>query len=320
MKASSPILGRRPVWSCLWSSLGSHVDAAVDVEGGAGHVFVLDAEADGLGDVFRLAEATHGDHLGYLLLHFLGHRVGHVRLYETRADGVDGDVAAGELQGGGLGVAEQAGLGRRVVGLAHVPRLAHEGAHVDDRAVLLLHHVRKCCMDGVEAAVEVQLDDLVPALHVELIQRGVGVYASVVHQDVHAAELLHGLVDQVLCVLRVRDVGLYRHRLASAPDLVDLLHDLFGGPLTARVVDHDLGALTTQLFTYRGPYAPASARDHRNRTLQVQNGLPFRKDCLRSKVYCRSRPGANYVLNAFSSHTSPVRLFISPNHVNETLL
>src|SRR5919107_1486084 len=254
--------------------LGSHIDAAVHVEGGAGHVFVLDAEADGLGDIFGLAEAAHGDRLEDLLLHLLRYRADHVGLYKPGADGVDVDAAPGKLQGGRFGVPEQTGLCRRVVGLAQVTRFADEGAHVDDRAALLLHHVRQRRVHGVEATVQVQLHDLVPALHVELVQRGVGIYAGVIDQDVDPAELLHRLVYELLRVLGVRDVCLDRYRFAATADLIDLFGHLLGRSLTARVVDHDLGPRTAQLFAYRGPYAPASARNDCNRPLQVQNGLP----------------------------------------------
>src|SRR5919107_2726780 len=257
--------------------LRSHVDAADHVEGSAGHVFVLDAEADGLGDVLGLAEAAHGDRLEDLLLHLLGYRADHVRLYKARANGVDGDTVPREFQCGRLGVPEQASLSRRVVSLAQVSRFADEGAHVDDRAVVLLHHVWQRRVHRVEATIQVQLHDLVPALHVELVQRGVGVYAGVVDQDINPAELLYRLVYELLRVLGVRDVSLDRHRFSPASDLVDLLGHLFGRTLAAGVVDHDLGARTTQIFAYRGPYAPASARNAPNRPLQVQNGLPFRR-------------------------------------------
>ena len=68
---------------------------------------------------------------------------------------------------------------------------------------------------------------------------------------------------------------------AAAADLIDFVGHLLGRSLTAGVVDHDLGPRTAQLFAYRGPYAPASARNDRNRPLQVQNGLPFRRVCFR---------------------------------------
>src|ERR687889_143863 len=143
-----------PCGSVEGSSLGPHVDATIDVEGGAGHVFVLDAEADGLGDVFGLAEAAHGDRLEDLLLHLLGYGADHVGLYKPGADGIDVDTAPGKLQGGCFGVPEQTGLCRRVVCLAQITRFAHEGAHVDDRAVLLLHHMRQRRMHRVEATVQ----------------------------------------------------------------------------------------------------------------------------------------------------------------------
>src|SRR5215207_6119728 len=282
-KASPPYCaGRRLLRFRLLRLLRPHVDATVHVEGGAGHVFVLDAKADGLGDVLGLAEAAHGDRLEDLLLHLLGYRADHVRLYKARANGVDGDTVPREFQRGRLGVPEQAGLSCRVVGLAQVSRFADEGAHVDDRAVLLLYHVRQHRVHSVEATIQVQLHDLVPALHVELVQRGVGVYAGVVDQYINPAELLYRLVYELLRVLGVRDVSLDRHRFSPASDLVDLLGHLFGRTLAAGVVDHDLGARTTQIFAYRGPYAPASARNDRNRPLQVQNSLPFRRVCFRT--------------------------------------
>ena len=61
-----------------------------------------------------------------LLLGFLGNAGDHIRLYESGAEGVDGDPEAGQFQGGRLGEAEQPGLGRRVVGLAYIAGLSDE--------------------------------------------------------------------------------------------------------------------------------------------------------------------------------------------------
>src|SRR3712207_6791918 len=173
-------------------SSGSDVDPTVYVEGLAGDVVaVLDQEAHRTGYLVRPAEAAERDRLQKLLLLLLRDASDHVRLYEPRADRVHRYAVAGKLLGGRFGEAEQAGLGRRVVGLANVARLTHEGAHVDDFASTLLHQVRQRGVHGVESAVQVHLDDLIPVLHRELPEGTVHVYAGVVDQYVYPVELVY---------------------------------------------------------------------------------------------------------------------------------
>src|SRR5215203_1628522 len=231
---------------------GSDVDPAVYVERLAGDVVaVLDEVADGAGYLFGLAEATERDGLQELTLRLLGDGGDHVRLYKAGADRVHGDAVAGELLGGGLGEAEQARLGGRVVGLADVTGLAHEGAHVDDLAAALLHHVRQRRVQRVEGAVKVYLDDLVPILDRELLQGAIYVYAGVVHQHVYPVELLYRLVYQALGLLGNRDVGLDRYRARSA--LLEPADQLLRRLLAPRVVDNDVRPATPQLLRYGGP-------------------------------------------------------------------
>src|SRR5919112_659245 len=254
----------------LWSS-GSDVDPAVYIEGLTGYVVaVLDEKAHGAGDLFRLAEAAEGDRLEELIPRLIGDAGYHIGLYKSGADRVHRYAVAGELLGCGLGEAEQARLGRRVVGLADVPRLPHEGAHVDDLAPALLHHVRQRGVHRIEGAVQVDLDDLVPVLDRELLQGSVHVYPGVVDQHVYAAEPLDRLIYEALGLLRVRDVRLYRYRLAAV--LGDLLDQLLRRLLAARVVDHDLRPVTTQLFRYGAAQTPARPRDDHHRFLQSTHG------------------------------------------------
>src|SRR5215203_1490514 len=103
----------------------------------------------------QVGQGGRADLLEDLLFCILWYRSDHLRLYKARADSVDGDVVAGQFQGGRPCKAKQARFSRRVVGLSYVSRLAYKGAHVDDLATLLLDHIRQCGVHRVEAAVQI---------------------------------------------------------------------------------------------------------------------------------------------------------------------
>src|SRR5215210_5952516 len=192
-------------------SLRSDVDTAVYVDRLACYVVTVFYQvADGSGDLFRLPEAAERHLFEELLLGFLGDVGDHIGLYESGAEGVDGDPEAGQFQGCRLGEAEQPGLGRRVVGLSYVAGFPDEGAHVDDLAPALVRHVRQDRVDRVEGAVEVHLYDLVPVVDGELLERAVDVDPGVVDQDVYPVEPLQCLIYELLGLLSVRDVSLNR--------------------------------------------------------------------------------------------------------------
>src|SRR5215217_5495701 len=229
--------------------LGPYVDTTVYVDRLSCYVVAVNYEvANGPGDLVWLAEAAEGNLFLELLLGFLGDAGDHVGLNKPGADCVHGDPGAGQFLSRCLGEAEQPGLGRRVVGLADIAGLADKGAHVDDLAAALLGHVRQDRADRVEGAVEVYLDDLVPILDRELLQRAVYVDARVVDQYVHPVEFFHGLVYKVLGLLRVRDVSLNRDRFPAV--LRDLLNQLLGRFLAPGVVDDDFCPPASQLLRY----------------------------------------------------------------------
>src|SRR5215207_9894514 len=239
-------------------SLRPDVDTAVYIDRLARDVVtVFYKVADGPGDLFRFSEAAEGHLFAELLLGFLGDVGDHIGLYESWADGVDGDPEAGQFLGCRLGEAEQAGLGRRVVGLPNVAGLSDEGAHVDDLAPALVRHVRQHRVDRVEGAIEVYLYDLVPVVDGELPERADDVDPGVVDQDVYPVEPLQCLIYELLGLLRVRDVSLNSDSFSSA--LRDLVDHLFGRLLAPGVVDDDFGPTTRQLFCYGFAQTPARA-------------------------------------------------------------
>src|SRR5215210_1052099 len=239
-------------------SLRPDVDTAVYVDRLACDVVtVFYKVADGPGDLIRFSEAAQGHLFAELLLGFLGYVGDHICLYESGADGVNGDTEAGQFLGCCFGEAEQPGFGRRVVGLAYIACLSDEGAHVDDLAPALVRHVRQHRVDCVEGAVEVYLYDFVPVVDGELPERAVDVDPSVVDQDVYPIEPLQCLIYELLGLLSVRDVSLNRDSFSTA--LRDLVDQLLGRLLAPGVVDDDFGSSTSQLLRYGFTQTPARA-------------------------------------------------------------
>ncbi len=130
-------------------------------------------------------------------------------------DRVAGDRPAGQLAGRRLGQADQPGLGRRVVRLAHLARLPGHGGDVDDPAALGLEHRAGDRLGHVERAEQVGLEDLAPGLDGHPHDQVVAGDAGVVDQDVDLAERLEDRLDDRLGRIRLRGVALDRQRPAT---------------------------------------------------------------------------------------------------------
>lgn len=126
----------------------------------------------------------------------------------------------GHLLGQALAQAEQAGLGRGVVGLADAAGLPDHRADVDDPAELALEHVVEDGLDHVERAREVDPQHRVPVLDGHLAHRLVHGDAGVVDQVVDPPALFEHLVDDPVAVGGLADVALvHRHRPAPGAEL-----------------------------------------------------------------------------------------------------
>jgi hypothetical protein len=129
-----------------------------------------------------------GDELGAELVDERAEQVlGHAGLGH-RGDGVGLDVVLGALYRQHPGEADQAGLGRAVVGLAEVAEDAGRRGSVDDAAVVLFAHHAPGGQGDVEGALEVDVDDRLELLRVHVLERSVSQDAGVVDDDVDLAE------------------------------------------------------------------------------------------------------------------------------------
>ena len=151
--------------------------------------------------------------------------------------------------------AEQAGLGRGVVGLADVAGLADDRADVDDAAGPAVQHVLQDRPRQVEGAGQVDLDDVVPVLRGHLPDGLVQGDARVVDQDVEAAVPVEDLLDHPLAVFGDADVALVQ---AGARVVGD---ELLGGLLAVRVARGDLDTAGGEPLADRPPDAPDTPGD-----------------------------------------------------------
>ncbi len=104
-----------------------------------------------------------------------------------------------------------------------------------------LLHVGHCQPAGVKGAREIDGDDRVPFVDRKFLDRIDVLNAGVVHQDIDAAEFGPGLIDHLLDLVGIGNIGARIHHadivlpLEIADDFVDLVG-------RAEAVEHDIGA------------------------------------------------------------------------------
>jgi hypothetical protein len=184
-----------------------------------------------------------GDHLG------IGHR----------HDGVDRDAGLGAFHGPGAREARDAGLGRRVAGLAEVATLAGRRGHQQQAPALpLLAHAAHGRAGTGEGAAQVGVDDGVEVLVAHVPQHAVAQDAGIGAQDVEPAPGVDGLADQAIG----RFGRAHRHDLVHR--LAPLGQDGGDGGLGRGgidVVDHDAGSGAGQGLREGQSEAAATAGD-----------------------------------------------------------
>ena len=123
-------------------------------------------------------------------------------------------------------------------------------------------------------AAEVDPHDGVPLLLRHVGEHPVPQDAGIIDEDVEVTEGAHGLIDEALRTLPVRDVVVVGDRLATGGD--DLVDDLLGGRrvgaspvrVAAEVVDDDLGALPGEKEGVLPTDASSRAGDDGDATLE----------------------------------------------------
>ena len=174
-----------------------HRHAAVDYEHLSGDVagFIGGEEGCRVSNVFRLAEVGQGDAGEQGFACFFRDGIGHISRDEAGGNGVDGHLAAGDFLGHGLGEANDAGLGSRVITLAYVAGDADDGGNVDDAACGALHESALQGFDKEENALEVGGDNGIPVAFLHTHEQTVLGDTGIVDQNVDSGVFSQDVLD-----------------------------------------------------------------------------------------------------------------------------
>src|SRR6266403_3605731 len=135
----------------------SHHYAAVHAEHLAGNVTCLRGREKGHAtrDIFRLACSAERNLRVNRLLDFLRESSGHIRHDTARRNSIHSDIAAGQFARERFSETNQAGLARRVIGLARVSDHSDHRTDVNDATAALFDHHALCGLHKVERAFQV---------------------------------------------------------------------------------------------------------------------------------------------------------------------
>ncbi|KAL3305557.1 versicolorin reductase [Colletotrichum asianum] len=212
---------------------------------------------DDLANVGGDTDTLEGVHVGQALVDDLdGHAlvavgdvvprvlVVHVGLDTTGGDGVDSDALGAAVDGEGAGEALDGGLGAGVQGV--VGDAAHDGGDgggQEDAAAAPA--VLQALLGDEELAAGVEVEDVLVELLGDVLLGAPDLLARVGDDEVHAAEVGDGAVEEVDDLLGLGDVCLEGDGLGA--HLLDLGDDLLGGAGGGAVVDDDVGAALAEL-------------------------------------------------------------------------
>ena len=162
----------------------------------------------------------------------------------------------GKFGGEALGEADDAPFGCAVVGVEGFATLPGCRADGNDFAGLLLDHVGDSEVDDGVDALEVDADHVVPLLFGHFLDGEIFKVpgAGIGHENVQAAEAGDGVLDELLIVSVLADVGF--ECFHSSAMLAGLLLDLKRGVFGFGVVENHVGACLREEFDSRCADAP----------------------------------------------------------------
>src|SRR5690606_37207080 len=122
-------------------------------------------------------------------------------------NGVDEDVVLAAFNGQGAGQTIEAELGHAVVGLTEVAVDAGGGGGEDDAPEVLFLHLVPGSMGNLVGTFHMDLVDQIPVGIGHLGETLVAQDAGVVDDNVHATEVVHGALDDLVTVNHAVRVG-----------------------------------------------------------------------------------------------------------------
>ena len=195
----------------------------------------------------------------------------HVALDTTGAHAVDGDAADAKVGSKSLGHANDGHLGgvvERVV--LNAQQTSGDGGHEDQTAVVL--EVLPGSLADEELGAGIEVEDLVVDFLGDFLGLVPALHAGVAHDDVDAAKVRLGLLEQPRDFRDLGDIGLDGETLGSGAELVDLVDDLVGVSLAVGVVDNNVGATAGEVDGDTSANATAGTGDNGDLAFKTGGG------------------------------------------------
>ncbi len=227
-----------------------------------------------MGNLLGFAQTPQWNPGSHLLQRFGFHARDHFGFDETGCNTGDADAVARQLLRPHHGICRHAGLGGRVVRLAHVAGTGYRG-NVDDRALALkLNHLRGDLAGAEKYAGEVDVDHRLPLRQAHLRQFAVLEFygepiaenAGVVDQAVQATKVVADLAHHVANLLFVGDIA-----QVGACVTASVLASCHGfiQPILIKVDQRQAGALAGKVLAHCASEPLATASDNDDLVFQL---------------------------------------------------
>ena len=125
---------------------------------------------NGVGYLFRSAEAAERNLFCQHMKRVLSENLNHVCVDHSRGNAVDADACRSQLSYQRAGQTDNSMFGAGIGHLAGSPMAAPDGADVDDATLMGGQHVRQDCLNGVEASAKIDGEHPVPGLRCDILK------------------------------------------------------------------------------------------------------------------------------------------------------
>ena len=172
---------------------------------------------------------------------FVSELLSHICSDKSWRNGIAGNPAGCQLSGRRFGQANQARLGRCIVGLTCIAHHARYRSNIDDRTLLPFQKMRAYMLHHIERAFQIGCNDAVKFFLFHHQQQIIFGNPRIVDQNIQPAEMGNGRFHCIAALLVIADIAAVRLRVP--PQCVNLCADCFCRLSVRTVADGYVGTV-----------------------------------------------------------------------------